>query len=65
MCEQGVEQWAEDAPLGGASIENDDRGYGVINPFSLGSVSQEVQNPVAEFIHQCLWYDGVKSRAKI
>ena len=35
MSEQDVEQWAEDAALGGASVEDDGGGYGVVNPYRL------------------------------
>ena len=74
MSEQGEEQWAEDAALRGASVEDDGGGYGLVNPYRLGSICQEVQNPVAEwrgqseswqFIHQCLRYDGVEGRGEI
>ena len=48
MSEQGGEQWAEDAALGDAHVEDDGGGYGVVNPYRHGSICQEVQKPVAE-----------------
>ena len=48
MSEPGVEQWAEGAALGEISVEDDGGRYGVVNPYRLWSICQEVQNPVAE-----------------
>ena len=65
---------AQDAALRGPGAQGDDTGGVVAHPHRLGSVGEEVQQPVtqggveakgAQFAHQKLQDDGVEHQAEV
>ena len=52
MGHQGEQQGAQDAALGGAGAQGDDTGGVVAHSSRLGSIGEEVQQPVA-YILEC------------
>ncbi len=72
--QQSEQEGAQHTALWRASAEGDGGGDGVVDPDSLRSISQEVQDPVPQcrtqtkggkLLYQGLWDDGIKSRGEI
>ncbi len=72
--QQSEQEGAQHTALWRASAEGDGGGDGVVDPDSLRSISQEVQDPVPQcgtqtkggkLLYQGLWDDGIKRRGEI
>ncbi len=72
--QQSEQERAQHTALWRASAEGDGGGDGVVDPDSLRSIGQEIQNPVpqcrsqakgGELLYQGLWDDGIKSRGEV
>ncbi len=72
--QQSEQEGAQHTALWWASAEGDGGGDGIVDPDSLRSISQEVQDPVpqcgtqtkgGELLHQDLWDDGIEGRWEV
>ncbi len=72
--QQSEQEGAQHTALWRSSAEGDGGGDGVVDPDSLRSIGQKIQNPVpqcrsqakgGELLYQGLWDDGIKSRGEV
>ncbi len=74
MCIRGVQDWAQYTTLGGSNVQFNGCRFVEAKFNILGTVRQKVLVPctdglvkaqVQQFVHENVWHDGIKSRAKV